>query len=80
MPCLTSTLFEGGHRKCDVNFELNRPMREVEPFLSKWAGAKGTQYETAMPHLNTYCRYRKLDRSDGASGSKDVVANRSWCA
>lgn len=65
MPCLTTSLFEGGYRKCDVNFELNRVMEEMKPILCTWTGAKGMNRGDAMPHLNTYYRYREIRRSGG---------------
>ncbi|CAN0443831.1 unnamed protein product, partial [Pylaiella littoralis] len=75
MPCLTTSLFEGGYRKCEVNFQLNRVMEEMDPLLCTWTGAKGMNRGDAMPHLNTYYRYRELERTDGSlKMSKDGLA------
>ncbi|CAM9593064.1 unnamed protein product [Scytosiphon promiscuus] len=65
MPCLTTSLFEGGYRKCELNYQLNRVMEEMKPLLCTWTGAKGMNRGDAMPHLNTYYRYRELQRKDG---------------
>lgn len=67
MPCLTTSLYEGGYRKCDVNYHLNRVMEELKPVLCTWTGAQGMNRHLAMPHLNTYYRYREIQRSDGES-------------
>lgn len=65
MPCLTTSLYEGGYCKCDVNYHLNRVMEELKPILCTWTGAQGMNRHVAMPHLNTYYRYREIQRSDG---------------
>ncbi|CAM9683480.1 unnamed protein product [Ectocarpus sp. 12 AP-2014] len=75
MPCLTTTLYEGGYRKCETNYQLNRVMEELKPLLCTWTGAKGMNRGNAMPHLNTYYRYRELPRTDGSlKMSKDGLA------
>lgn len=81
MPCLTTSLYEGGYRKCDVNFHLNRVMEELKPVLCTWTGARGMNRHVAMPHLNTYYRYREIQRSDGelAAAGGPVFRRPAWC-
>eukprot|EP00903_Cladosiphon_okamuranus_P008270 g7959.t1 len=75
MPCLTTSLYEGGYRRCDVNYNLNRVMEELKPILCTWTGAQGMNRHLSMPHLNTYYRYREVKRSDGSlKMSKDGLA------
>lgn len=65
MPCLAQTMFDGGYKTCRADYELNRPLREMVPILRTWRGAEGVNRGEAMPHLNTYCRYREIERKDG---------------